>query len=252
VSQILIDDLLSTLKIDAPLHDVRLGTFWTAVVVETPENGLRCGLASTPDKVEHVHGIPLVREAGRLLERSALELASLACSEGQMERAIGLASINALLPRDESAWVELNAEHAIRQLGEDKNVVIVGHFPFISRLRPHLGKLSVLELHPDSPGDLPAHRAPDVIPAADVVAITSTTLINGTFGGLISLCRPDAFVLMLGPSTPLSPLLFDYGIDVISGTLVDDIERVLRGVSQGANFRQISGKRLVTMRRPST
>jgi len=250
VSLSLINDLLATLKTDAPVRDVRVGAFWTAVVVEKPGEGLRCGLASTSggDRVHH-HGGALVRQAGDLLERSALELAALARSDGQMERAIGLATINALLPRDERAWVELNAEHVIRERGVGKNVVIVGHFPFIGRLRSQVGKLSVLELHPVDPGDLPADRAQQVIPEADVVAITSTTLINDTFDGLISLCRPGAFVLMLGATTPLSPVLFDYRADVISGTLVDDIDRVLRGVSQGATFRQIRGKRLVTMAR---
>ena len=250
MSHNLIDDLLATLTTDAPVRDVRIGVFWTAVVVDKPGEGLRCGLASTAsgDKVHH-HGTPLVRQAGRLLEQSALELASLARSDSQMERSVGLAAVNALLPRDERAWVVLNAEHVIRHNGAGKNVAIVGHFPFIGRLRPHLGRLSVLELNPVGPDDLPADRAPDVIPQADVVAITSTTLVNGTFDGLISLCRPGALVLLLGPTTPLSPVLFDYGADVISGTLVDDVDLVLRGVSQGATFRQIGGKRLVTMRR---
>ncbi len=246
----LINDLLATLSTDAAVRDVRVGLFWTAVVVEKPGEGLSCGLASTSgeDKAHH-HGTPLVRQAGRLLERSALELASLARSDSQIERAIGLATVNALLPRDERAWVELNAEQVIGERGSGKNVVVVGYFPFINRLRPQVGRLAVLELHPVGPDDLPAHRAPDVIPQADVVAITSTTLINGTFDGLVSLCRPDALVLMLGPTTPLSPVLFDYGIDIVSGTLVDDIDRVLRGVCQGATFRQIRGKRLVTMLR---
>ena len=87
-----------------------------------------------------------------------------------------------------------------------------------------------------------------------MVAITGTTLINHTFEELIGLCRPDAFVLVLGPTTPLSPVLFDYGADVISGTLVTDPETVLRYVSQGASFRQIKrskGVKLLTMTRDS-
>jgi hypothetical protein len=82
-----------------------------------------------------------------------------------------------------------------------------------------------------------------------VVAITSTALINRTIEGLLALCRPDAYVLLLGPSTPLSPLMFEHGVDVLSGTLVDDVDSVLRLVGQGATFRQIHhhGVRLVTM-----
>jgi uncharacterized protein (DUF4213/DUF364 family) len=56
--------------------------------------------------------------------------------------------------------------------------------------------------------------------------------------------------LVLGPTTPLSPVLFDHGADVVSGTLVTDPETVLRYVSQGASFRQIkrsNGMRLLTL-----
>ncbi|HEY73239.1 MAG: hypothetical protein DRJ03_20485 [Chloroflexi bacterium] len=71
-----------------------------------------------------------------------------------------------------------------------------------------------------------------------------------TFDDLIRLCRPNAFVLLLGPSAPLSPALFEMGVDAVSGTLVIDPERVLQSVGQGATFRQIKragGLRLLTM-----
>jgi hypothetical protein len=106
----------------------------------------------------------------------------------------------------------------------------------------------VLELRP-GPGDLPASRASEVLPQADVVALTGTALINHTLDKLVSLCRPDAFVLLLGPSTPLTPMLFEAGVDAISGTRVHDPELVLRSVAQGATFRQIKragGLRLLT------
>jgi len=108
----------------------------------------------------------------------------------------------------------------------------------------------VLEQRP-SGQDLPADAAYDVIPRADVVAITGTTLINHTFEGLMALCRPRALVLVLGPSTPLSPILFDHGVHILSGSVVEDVDSVLRAVSQGANFRQVhrQGVRLVTIQK---
>jgi uncharacterized protein (DUF4213/DUF364 family) len=63
------------------------------------------------------------------------------------------------------------------------------------------------------------------------------------------LCRPETLVVVLGPSTPLSPALFDYGVDVISGTRVVDAGLALRCLSEGATFRQIKGVRLLTMER---
>jgi hypothetical protein len=56
-------------------------------------------------------------------------------------------------------------------------------------------------------------------------------------------------VVVLGPSTPLSPVLFDYGVDVVSGTRVVDVDVALRCLSEGATFHQIRGVRLLTMER---
>ena len=244
-----VDDLLLTLP-DGPIRDVRVGVFWTAVVVEVAGQ-LRCGLASTLRVEGHHHGGgAAVGEAGQLTQRGARNLAELARSDSLIEASIGMAAINALLPNQETSWVDLNAADVIAQRGKGKTVVLLGHFPFIPRLRDRVGKLWVLELQPQA-DDLPADAAGDVIPQADVLAITGTTLINGTFEGVMALRRPEALVLVLGPSTPLSPVFFEHGVHVISGAVVEDIDSVLRAVSQGANFRQVhrQGVRLVTMTR---
>jgi uncharacterized protein (DUF4213/DUF364 family) len=255
----IIDDLLATLPLSPSLvaereggavREVRIGAFWTAVVLEDGD----CGLASAlRDSDHHRHGRNPVRGAGHLHERNARELAELARSDSLLEASIGLAAINALLDVDENACVELNAEQVILEHGTGKGVVVVGHFPFIPQIREAAKKLWVLEKRP-SEGDLPAEAASEIIPQADVVAITGTTLINHTFEELMKLCRRGAFVLVLGPTTPLSPVLFDYGADVVSGTLVTDSETVLRYISQGATFRQIKrskGVKLLTLARDS-
>jgi len=128
-------------------------------------------------------------------------------------------------------------------------VALVGHFPFVPALRETAGRLWVLELRPH-PGDVGAEEAEAVLPQADIVAITGSAFINHSLEGLLGLCRPESFVMVLGPTTPLSPVLFDHGVDVISGTRVVDPELALRCVSEGATFRQIRGVRLLTMERP--
>ena len=243
----IIDDLIASLKGDAPLREVRVCAFWTAVVLEDG----RCGLASTlrPDEPQCAGPAPLVPRAGHLLECSALELAEYAKSESLLEASIGMAAINSLIEVDESRCVELNAEEVILKEGAGRKVAVVGHFPFIPRVREAAQRLWVLEKRPVK-GDLPADMAAEVLPQADVAAITGTSLINHTFEGLMKLCRPDALVVILGPTTPVSPLLFDYGADIICGTVVADAENVLRLIGQGANFGQVKrggGVRLLTM-----
>jgi uncharacterized protein (DUF4213/DUF364 family) len=241
----ILDDLLASLPAgEVALRDVRIGPFWTVVWTERG-----AGLASTQRDSHTPHGTSLIRWAGDLLDHSARELAGLLQSRSPMERGLGMATVNALLEVDETALTERNAAKEIIQRGEGKRVVIAGHFPFIPRVRRVAGRLDVLELDP-GPGELPTEAAREVIPAADVVAITGTSLLNKTFDGLVQLCRRDAFVLVLGPTTPLSPVLFDHGVDLIAGTRVTDPAAALSVAGQGAIFRQMRGVRLVTMSKP--
>jgi uncharacterized protein (DUF4213/DUF364 family) len=230
---------------------VQVGLSRTMVMAETAD-GIRGGLAATlsnPGVDHRLH--PAVRNAGHLHEMDYRDLAALTESDSFTEVAVGLATINALLPQTPQQWVDLNAEDYLIQHGAGKNVAVVGHFPFVDRLRPLVNRLWVLELNPRE-GDLPAGAAPEILPQYDIVAITATTLINRTFDGLISLCRPDADVIMLGPSTPLSPILFDNGINVLSGTVVDNPQATWLGISQGISLhqlRQTGWVRLVTLQK---
>ena len=243
------DVLLDELQGDAPVRQVLMGAFWTAVVLDTEP--VRCGLASTL-RGETSHQGPPIPEAGNLLNYSARELAARLRSVETLQASIGLAAYNALLDVDERTCAQVNASELILERGAGRRVAIVGHFPFVDEIREAAESCWVLELHP-RPGDVSADRADELLPQADVIALTSTSLINHTFDDLIELCSPESFVIMLGPSTPLSPVLFDTGVSVLSGTVVRDPERALRSISQGATFRQIKrngGLSLLSMTRP--
>jgi uncharacterized protein (DUF4213/DUF364 family) len=238
----ILEDLIAGLTEDAPAREVLIGPFWTAVWSRA------CGLASTVMPEEHEHGATFVRGPGDLAGGSALELCRLSFSESLLEAGIGMAAINSLLDVDEERCDELNAGQLLIERGQDKRVALVGHFPFVPALREAARELSVLELHLQ-PGDFPAEHAETVLPEADIVAITGSAFINHTMEALLSLCRPGSLVVVLGPTTPLSPVLFDYGVDVISGTRVVEPLLALRCVSEGAVFRQLRGVRLLTMQR---
>jgi uncharacterized protein (DUF4213/DUF364 family) len=243
-----LDKLLAALP-DGDVLDVCIGLHWTAVVVQS-DGQVRCGLASTLTAPHNHSAEPDVPEAGQLHTLSALELAHLACSEQPPQASVGIAAMNALLPPQPEQWREMNAEEVIVTHGTGKTVALIGSFPFVPRLRSRVDRLFVLELQPRD-NELPAEAAPDILPQADVIAITSMALINHSLESLLKLRNPQATILLLGPSTPLSPKLFEYGIDLLSGSVVTDIDRVLAAIKQGANFRQVhrAGVRLVTMSR---
>jgi uncharacterized protein (DUF4213/DUF364 family) len=238
-------NILSSLM-EFPILQVRIGTNWTAVVVDKGETQ-QCGLASTLTG-EHGHiGEPTIPAPGLLERESALDLAGWIESDIPLRRSIGCAAINALLPRDCSSWVDQNADSAILEHGKDKKGVLIGHFPFAEKLRAQMKSLDVIDNHPTG-DDYPASAAPDLLPEADLVAITGMTFINHTLPGLLKLCKPEAYILLLGPSTPLTPILFEYGVDLLAGAQVEKIADVLAALSQGANFRQVhkAGVRLIT------
>jgi hypothetical protein len=236
----LLDDLLANLNVDAPVRTILVGAHWTVVCSH------QCGMAATLMD-SHPHGHDAVREVGRLHTKTARDLAEYALSENLMEATIGVAAINSLLDVNENQAVEINAVDVLIEHGRGKNIALIGHFPFIPKLRPAVEQLWVIEQHP-AEGEYPTEYAANLIPLADVVAITSSTLINHTLDGLLALCRPEALVMMLGPSTPLSPVLFDHGVSILSGSRIIDEASVLRTVGQGATFHQVEGVRLLTLR----
>jgi uncharacterized protein (DUF4213/DUF364 family) len=236
----ILDDLMSVLKLDAPVRDIRQGVFHTGVLSKN------CGLAATLPRDALRQKPPLVQEPGLLLEKSALELAQMASSDSLLEAAIGMATINSLLDIDTESCLELNARDLIADKGKGKRIAIVGHFPFIPKLRKLAKELWVFEKNPQA-GDLIEVDEENLIPKADVVCITGTAITNHTIDHLLGLCNAGAYVVLLGDTAPLSPILFDHGIDAVCGTVVLNNTLALRCISEGANFRQIKGTRRLAM-----
>ena len=238
----ILDHVISTLDLNAFVRDIRQGIFHTGVLSR------HCGLAATLPKDALCQSPPMVKEPGHLLDRTSEELVRMAYSESILEASIGMATINSLLDVHEDSCVELNAADLILEKGEGKRVAIVGHFPFLARVRKKTKELWVIEKNPKE-GDFKEADADYLIPRADVVGVTGSAFTNHTIEHLLELCSNRAYVVVLGDTTPLSPVLFDYGINAVSGTLVVDPSLALRCVSEGANFRQIKGTRRLTMMR---
>jgi uncharacterized protein (DUF4213/DUF364 family) len=157
-----------------------------------------------------------------------------------------MAALNSFLPVDEKRAVELNARDLIIEKSQGRRVALVGHFQFTEEIRRVAAELWVLELDP-TPGDLPAVDAFRYIPHADVIGLTATTLLNGSFEDLTPLLPPSALVVMMGPTTPLSQVLFDHGIDVLAGARVSDAEHITRLIGQSSPLHKPKGLQRVTL-----
>jgi uncharacterized protein (DUF4213/DUF364 family) len=222
--------------------DVRVGPFWT--VVRTSK---RAGIASTMAHDGPPDGHPIAA-AGALERVPPIELAQLLRSTSRPEAAVGLATVNALLDPVAAGAEEGNAVDLLCERAAGRLLALVGHFPFTERLRESCRELWVFEVAGRRrPGDLEAVSMAELLPHAEVVAVTGTAVVNHTVEKIARWIRPDAFAVMLGPSTPMATSLFAVGFDALCGTVVEDPDAVVLAASQGAVTGQIAGVRRVCL-----
>ena len=240
----ILQELLESLKIDVPVTAVVVGPHLMAVASQ------RLGLAAHLHSSEGAESVYSEQEMTALVGRSTRDLARWLMEDKWQRAGIGMASLNSSLEIDYARLHEINAKRIIAGRAADKNLMVVGHFPFVETMRPNVRNLWVMEKQPRA-GDISEDEGYQLLSEADVVAITGSSLINHTFERIMFSCKTGSFKIMLGPSTPLSPILFDYGLDVIGGALVEDESTVLSMVKRGVPFRRIEGIRTVVMAKDS-
>ncbi len=222
------------------IRDIACGLHWTGV--SSRYTGLASSLWS-----ESLPEVPQPQiDTLKLL--TAQQVARLCLSENYLESAVGIAAINSLMDPMPAKAEELNAYDLILVEGKNKNIAMIGHFPFFERIKAVAQNLWILEKNP-RPGDIPASQSSEYIPRADIVAITGSTFVNHSIDHVLSLCSPNALVIIMGPSTPMCPVLFDYGISVLSGACVVDETGVMDGVRHGGSYSELPGVKRVTIRK---
>jgi uncharacterized protein (DUF4213/DUF364 family) len=245
-----------------------IGLFFTGVKLSTGAAGA-CAtpLRSIPDAVCCPSSAMAMPFPGKLRGRMAQDLLKETTAASGIRRAVGIATMNALAElcwqRRTPAAVELRAgvdAYDAADILPGEHVVVVGAFvPFLKALKRSGQRFTVLEMDPATlkPDELayfrPADEAGLVMPSADVVLITGTTLLNDTLENLLALCRPDARVVVVGPTVGLLPDAFlRRGVDVLGGvriTAPDAFLDVLAEGGSGDHFFGRSAEKVVLMRR---
>jgi uncharacterized protein (DUF4213/DUF364 family) len=199
---------------------VIVGLNWTLVV---GTDG--AGMAHTPAR--GTAGCRSLPRPGAYTGQPLATLAALWTSDNVFERAIAAAAVNAHWNRYDIVASAANGLDLIENRGD--RTVVIGRFPGVANRHPGI---AVVEREPRA-GEYPESALPDLLPKAEFVAITASTIVNDSLSGILALCE-NAFVLLIGPSTPLAPPLFDLGVDALSGFIVGDVERLAGAVSEGA------------------
>jgi uncharacterized protein len=205
---------------------------------------------------------------GKLRGRAAADLAREALAGNGIRRALGIAALNALA---ECCWARRPYRQTELRLGVDAfdateirpgdRVVVVGAFvPFLKELKRRAQSFLVLEQDPTTlkPDELPFFRpakdAAQVIPQADVVLITGSTLVNATLEELLALARPEARVTVVGPTVGMLPDAFlARGADVLGCVRITQPDAFLDLLAEGGSgyhFFGRSAQKIVLARRP--
>lgn len=165
-------------------------------------------------------------------EKASKILEYLAAGESLFDRALGLATANAVIhpavPETEQDTIELMG------LVPGEKVAMVGlFFPLLDRIRRTGAELSVLERDEHKPGISDPGEVRRVLKECSVAIITATTLLNDTIEDVLNALDRPRHVALIGPSTPACPEAFrNCGIHHIGGASILDEREVLRVVSE--------------------
>jgi uncharacterized protein (DUF4213/DUF364 family) len=161
-----------------------------------------------------------------------LDIVKLAALNAVSAELIENANYKIITDKDPIDLVELNS---------NKTVCIVGAFhSYMKNIAETLAKLIVLELNEDAiPVEykkfyVPAAKAGEVFPEADVIIITGSTLVNNTLDEMLDIIPPDKQVIIVGPTASLIPdVLFKKGINIIGSTRILDADKVFLAIEEG-------------------
>ncbi len=219
-------------------HRVIVGLNWT--LVAGPDG---VGLAKTPTR--GTNGCRALPDPGNYAGRDLSSLAALRHSENVFETTIAIAAMNAFHNRRDRAGTAENGLDLVTE--NETKTVVIGRFPGLEKRLPGA---AVIEREP-GPDDYPESASESLLPQCEHLIITASTLLDGALPGLLALA-PQAFTVLLGPGTPLSPSLFDFGINALSGLVVDDLDAVAQVISEGGAVRAMKKHaRNLTILKPS-
>ncbi|HID90829.1 TPA: hypothetical protein EYP44_02590 [Candidatus Bathyarchaeota archaeon] len=221
------------------LIDVRIGQIYTGVVLSTGHGGVAYNFSGEA-------GCQPVDEAGSISGKTADLALAMAEDRNLAKASVGIAVANALSSlvfqrHGRYRFVDVDVLDLIRR---GDRIVMVGYFlPLIPRVRSKASALHVLERRPildRGVSVLPEEEADEVIPEADAVVITGSTIVNKTIDRLLGLCRGAREVVILGPTASLVPdALFDRGVTAEMGIRVTDSRAMIGIVGEGGGTRQL-------------
>lgn len=250
----IMSDELETVVIERAV----VGLFFTGVKLSTGHAGA-CAtpIKAIPDAVccpSSAHAMPF---PGKMRGRLAASFLDEVQQQDGIRRAVGIASMNALAAL---CWDRRPHPDVDMEIGVDafdaagirpgQTVVVVGAFvPFLRELKKRGQPYLVLEQNPATlkPDEMPYYRhaaqARVVVPEADVLLVTGTTLLNDTLDDILAAARPDTCKVVVGPTVGLVPDAYlRRGCDVLGTIQVTEADAFLDVLAEGGSGYHFFGR----------
>ena len=237
----IIDELLSLIeKRRSQLENFKLSRVCVSICYTAAmlDNGY-VGLCHTPtEDISHSH----VGRRRSFHGLKALDVVRLANSLNVIDRTVGVAALNALSQHlmDAEGYERRFNVDIFDTLGAKENdvVAVVGYVrPLVGKLREKGCEVHVFERNPQLRGDaLPDTFVDSILPKADVVIVSGSSLGNGTIDKLLELSKNARLVAVAGPSAGALPEpFFARGVKVLAGVRAKG-EDVVNAVAEAKPF----------------
>ena len=209
---------------------VSIGIGYTAVT--TTDGGMGLAYTYFKDKTSCV----LLNKTVDYEVRPASDLLKSIKSENTIERSMALALINALnydqalkLPEDKKNQILFDEF----KIGKGTRVAMVGYFgPLVDLLQQRDAKLEILDESRKLGREEEFYER--LGSWADVLFLTSTSILNNTAEKILGYVHPKIKTVMLGPSTPMIGEAFSHlPVHVLAGTVPLNKEKILKAIRHG-------------------
>ncbi|MGD1808586.1 Rossmann-like domain-containing protein [Dapis sp. BLCC M126] len=228
------DLLLDYGNTNTPIKEIFIGLTWTLCETES------IGLCMSPGTVTRT--LPW---SGTLVNKPVKELAPWLRSWNSFEATVGMAAINAEIngrsqlptqaePLSPYGPGNLAVFEYFLPMIRGKKVAIIGRYPRLSRYENEM-EMTVIERQPGA-DDLPDTASEYLLPEAEWVFLTATSIANKTFPRLVELAKDSQLVLM-GPTMPWLTELKEFGIDYLAGVTVSNSQALRQTVAEGGGVR---------------
>jgi uncharacterized protein (DUF4213/DUF364 family) len=234
-----------------------IGLGYTGVTLESGH----AGLCHTLSHEMAPYCCQVNKRAGKISGSKAIDIVNMARSWEVNESVLGFATLNALSQKffDEvTSPFDIKSSNFINELRvkSSDTVVMVGSLhPFIKSIRKKAKELYIIERSPllRDEGAFPDTAAEDLLPQADVVVATGSSLANGTIDRILELSNSAREFGLVGPSASVIPNpLFDRGVTAIGGVKILDGDKMIQIIAEGGGTPQLKSITEFITIRPTT